>query len=47
MQLEPTRNLNPIRNERFIAVDACERILGPAITPEEMERIRRQGIKKD
>jgi hypothetical protein len=47
VELEPTHNLQPIRNERFIAVDACERILGPPITPEELDRIRSQGIKKD
>jgi hypothetical protein len=35
-----------VRGERFFAIDASERILGPGITPQEMERIRNQGFKK-
>lgn len=29
-----------------MAVDACERILGPPISPEELERIRSQGVRR-
>jgi hypothetical protein len=35
-QLYPTRNLEPVRGEKFFAIDASERILGPSITPREM-----------
>jgi hypothetical protein len=34
--LYASNNLDPIKNERFVAVDASERILGPPITPEEL-----------
>lgn len=35
-ELVPTNNLDLVRNEKFVAVDAYEKITGPPISPEEL-----------
>lgn len=41
----PTHNYEKVRDQRFMVVDAQERVTGAPITEEEMQRIRSQGVK--
>lgn len=44
--LVPTYNLDKVRNNKFMVVDAKESVIGAPITAEEMQRIRSQGLKE-
>ena len=45
--LVPTQDFDKIRNNRFMVVDANQRVLGAPISAEEMQRIRSQGMKEE
>ena len=36
-----------MQGTRFFAVNAEQKVLGPAISPDEMERIRQQGMREE
>ena len=46
-RLVPTQNYDRVRNSKFIVVDAQERVLGGAVSEQEMEAIRRQGLREE
>lgn len=44
-ELVPTNNINLVKGEKFYAVNASEKIVGPPITYEELEKVRKNGLK--